>query len=182
MQFRELELPGVLRIDVHRIEDERGFFARVFCQREMVANGLSGEVVQCNNTFTRLRGTIRGMHFQRPPKAETKIVRCLRGAIFDVAVDLRVGSPTFGKWCGIELNGEDRSMVYIPQGYAHGFQTLEPETELLYFHSEFYSPTLEGGLHPLDPDVGIEWPLAVQSMSERDLRLPYLHDFAGLQL
>ena len=182
MQFKELSLPGVFRIDLDRIQDERGFFARIFCQNELAEHSLNARIVQCNNTLTRQIGTIRGMHFQRPPKAETKIVRCIRGAIFDVAVDLRAESDTYGQWCSIELNDQDRSMIYIPQGFAHGFQTLATDTELLYFHSEFYSQLDEGGLDPLDPAVAIAWPLPIQTMSARDRQQPLLTDLKAIEL
>ena len=182
MHFTKLAIADVIQIDLDPVEDERGFFARIFCREEMAANGIDFNVVQCNNTLTHLAGTIRGLHFQRPPKSEAKIVRCLRGAILDVAVDLRANSPTFGQWNGIELNERNRSMVYIPGGFAHGFQTLAPETELLYFHSEDYSKPNEGGLNPLGAEIAIGWPLPVSNISDRDRQLPELSQTRPIEL
>ncbi|MCP4787027.1 MAG: dTDP-4-keto-6-deoxy-D-glucose epimerase [Fuerstiella sp.] len=174
MQFQPLAIPDVVRIDLDQITDGRGFFARLFCREELEEGGIEFSISQCNNTLTRRRGSIRGFHFQRPPKAEAKIVRCIKGAILDVAVDLRAGSETFGNYCSCELTESNRSMMSIPQGFAHGFQTLTDDVELIYFHSESYSPDHEGGLNPLDVSVAVEWPLPVSDMSERDLRLPEL--------
>lgn len=182
MRFTKLKLPGVLRVDLDRIEDERGFLSRMFCQEEMAANGVGLSVAQCNNTLTRLAGTIRGMHFQRPPKAEIKMVRCIRGAIFDVVVDLRSGSATYGHWCSVELNEQERSMLIVPKGFAHGFQTLRPDTELIYFHSESYCKPYEGGLDPLDAAVAIPWPLPLLSISERDRQHPGLSELKAIEL
>lgn len=182
MRFTKLSLPDVLRVDLDRIEDERGFFGRLFCQDEMTTNGIEMSVAQCNNTLTRRAGTIRGMHFQRPPKAEIKIVRCIRGAVYDVAVDLRSGSATYGHWCSVELDEQNRSMLIIPKGFAHGFQALSPDTEMLYFHSEFYSKSHEGGLDPLDATVAIRWPLPVQVLSERDRQNPRLSEVKAIKL
>lgn len=181
MQYIPLEIPNVVRIELDRAEDERGFFARVFCQDEMESHHVPMTVAQCNNSLTTAAGTIRGMHFQHPPMAESKMVRCLRGAVFDVAVDLRAGSDTFGKWCAAELSEDNRSMMYIPEGFAHGFQTLRPNTELLYFHSQFYSRGHEGGVDPLDPDLGIAWPLPVFTRSLRDVQHPKLFNLRPIE-
>ena len=174
MIFTPLNLAGAFRVDLDRREDARGFFARMFCADEFAQHGLAQRFVQVNTSFSRMAGTLRGLHFQRPPMAEAKLVRCLKGAIFDVIVDLRAGSPSFGQWTGLELNEDNRSMMYMPKGFAHGFQTLRPDTELLYFHSEFYSPADEGGLNHADPALAIAWPLAPAEVSARDLAHPSL--------
>lgn len=154
----------------------------MFCRHELNEHGLNTQIAQCNNSLTRQPGTIRGLHFQHPPQADSKIVRCIRGAIFDVAVDLRAGSETFGQWCSVELNDRNRSMIYIPEGVAHGFQSLAADTELLYLHSQFYSQPLDAGLNALDPDVAIKWPLPVRNMSVRDRQHPLLSGFRGIEL
>jgi dTDP-4-dehydrorhamnose 3,5-epimerase len=174
MIFTPLPLAGAFRIDLDRREDPRGFFARLFCAQEFADHGLVTTWLQCNTSFSRAEGTLRGLHFQRPPMAEAKMVRCLKGAIFDVMVDLRAGSATFGQWTALELTEENRSMAYIPEGFAHGFQTLSPETELLYFHSQVYSPAHEGGLRHDDPRLAIPWPRPVADLSPRDAAHPGL--------
>ena len=174
MIFTPLPLAGAFRIDLDRREDARGFFARLFCAKEFANYGLTTTWVQCNTSLSRTEGTLRGLHFQRPPMAEVKMVRCLKGAIFDVMVDLRASSPSFGHWTALELTAENRSMAYIPEGFAHGFQTLSPETELLYFHSQVYSPAHEGGLRHDDPRLGIQWPRPVADLSPRDAEHPGL--------
>lgn len=174
MIFTPLPLAGACRIAPERRGDERGFFARLFCAREFEAQGLATAWVQCNASFSRAEGTLRGLHFQRPPMAEAKLVRCVRGAIFDVIVDLRAESETFGRWTSLELDDEAREMVYVPPGFAHGFQTLAPDTELLYFHSQFFSPDHEGGLRHDDPRLAIPWPRPVAGLSPRDAGFPGL--------
>jgi len=174
MIFTPLSLPGAFRIDLERRADARGFFARLFCAREFAEHGLATVWVQSNISFNRAEGTVRGLHFQRAPAAEAKLVRCLRGAIHDVIVDLRAGSPSFGQWTALDLDAEERAMVYVPPGFAHGFQTLRPDTELLYLHSEFYSPEHEGGLAHDDPRLGIPWPRPVTGLSPRDAAFPTL--------
>ena len=174
MIFTPLSLPGAFRIDLDRREDDRGFFARVFCAREFEAHGLPTLFVQMNTSFTRATGTVRGLHFQRPPMAEAKVVRCLKGAILDVIVDLRAGSPTYGQWTSVELDEDNRAMIYVPPGFAHGFQTQRPDTELLYLHSQFYSPGHEGGLAHDDPQLDIPWPLPIVGVSARDATFPTL--------
>lgn len=168
MIFTELPLQGAFRVELDRRSDDRGFFARLFCATEFADHGLNTIWVQANDSFSAAAGTLRGLHFQRPPMAEAKLVRCLKGAIFDVIVDLRAGSPTHGQWTSLELDGENRDMVYIPPGFAHGFQTLRPDTELLYFHSQFYSPAHEGGLAHDDPALAIPWPRPPVGVSGRD--------------
>ena len=174
MIFKQLPLQGAWRIDLEKNEDSRGFFARLFCADEFKAHGLSAQWVQCNMSLSAKAGTVRGMHFQRPPVAENKTLRCLRGGVYDVIVDLRAGSPSFGKWASLELSAENRAMVYIPKGFAHGFQTLEDNTELLYFHSERYSKAHEGGVRFDDPDLAIPWPLIPTDISDRDQSHPSL--------
>jgi len=174
MKFTPLHLSGAYKIDLEKREDSRGFFARQFCQQEFENRALNTNWVQMNISYNVQIGTVRGLHFQRPNKAEAKMVRCLRGAIFDVIVDLRQNSKSFQKWYGTELSEDNRSLLYIPKGFAHGFQTLRPETELLYWHSEFYSPEHEGGLNPQCEALNIKWPLAVSEMSSRDKSFPSL--------
>lgn len=180
MIFTRLPLSGAFRVDLDRKGDERGFFARLYCAREFEVQGLSFRPAQVNDSFSVRKGTLRGMHFQRPPMAEAKLVRCIRGAIFDVIVDLRAGSATFGQWTGLMLDQDTRAMLYIPAGFAHGFQTLADETELLYFHSEFYAPGYEGGLAHDDPTLSIPWPLPISALSERDMNFPNLADLSPL--
>jgi dTDP-4-dehydrorhamnose 3,5-epimerase len=168
--FTHTELPGAFVIDLERREDERGFFARAWCMDEFGDHALSTRVVQCNIAFNRTRGTLRGMHFQEPPHAEVKLVRCSRGAIYDVIIDLRPESPTYMQWIGVELTEQNGRMLYVPEGFAHGYQTLADDTETFYQVSEFYAPQAEGGVRWDDPAFGIEWPLEVSVISEKDAR------------
>jgi len=174
VKFNPLPLQGAFRVDLEPHGDERGFFARLFCAEEFAAHGLAARWVQCNTSYTSVQGTIRGLHFQRHPMAETKLLRCIRGEIFDVIVDLRDGSPTFGQWHGERLDELNRSMICVPEGFAHGFQTLTPDVEMLYFHSAPYSAAHEGGLHWNDPVVAVTWPLGVTELSARDAQFPTL--------
>jgi len=182
MTFTELKLPGVYRIDLEKKSDHRGFFARAYCHNEYKNHGLRTEWLQMNHTLTSRKGTVRGLHFQRQPAVEAKVVRCIKGAVFDVVVDLRHASPTFGKWVSAELTDTNRSMLYIPEGCAHGFQTLEPETELLYMHSTVYTPECEGGVLYSDPQLEISWPLPVSETSERDQRHPLLKEIQPISV
>jgi dTDP-4-dehydrorhamnose 3,5-epimerase len=164
------------------IGDQRGFLSRLFCQEELLTIGWNKPIVQINQTFTKKRGTVRGMHFQHPPHAEMKLVMCLRGAIWDIAVDLRAESPTFLQWYGVELSGENQKALLIPEGFAHGFQTLSDDCELLYFHSAVYMSSSEAGLNPKDPKLSIAWPLDISELSERDQQHPLLdQQFKGLK-
>ena len=174
MKFTPLILDGAYRIDLERRGDDRGFFARLFCQEEFRQFGLTEIWSQCNVSHSVEKGTLRGMHFQRPPKADAKLVKCMSGAVFDVIVDLRKGSETYGRWDTVTLTAEGGEMIYVPTGFAHGFQTLTPDVELLYFHSDSYSPAHEGGLSYNDPEVGIDWPLDIGNLSDRDRALPPL--------
>jgi len=174
MIFKETKLTGAYIIDLEKLGDDRGFFARLFCENEFSALGLEGRFVQINNSLSAKRGTLRGMHFQLPPASEVKIVRCIKGALYDVIVDLRPNSPTFKKWFGTELNGENRRMIYVPKGFAHGFITLENDTEAIYLVSAIYQPTLERGLRFNDPSIGIEWPFTPLEISKKDQSWPNL--------
>ena len=176
MRFTPLPLAGAFRVDLERRGDSRGSFARLFCREEFRQHGLNDIWEQCNVSQSLRKGTLRGMHFQRPPKADAKLVKCMAGAVFDVIVDLRQVSETFGQWASVTLTATGGEMIYVPAGFAHGFQTLSDDAELLYFHSESYSPDHEGGLSYADPDVGIAWPLEVTVMSGRDRDLPLLAD------
>ena len=174
MIFTETGLQGAFVVDVERREDERGFFARTFCADEFAAHGLAGRFVQCNVSFNQRRGTLRGLHFQRAPHEEAKLVRCTMGAIWDVIVDLRAGSPTRGCWFGVELSAQSRRALYVPDGFAHGFQTLTDDAEVFYQMSTAYRPGFDAGVHHADPTLAITWPLPVSALSERDAALPPL--------
>ena len=175
-------LGGLKTLQRRCIEDSRGYFSRLFCANELRESGFPEAIFQVNQTLTLHRGAVRGMHFQHVPYAEIKIVSCLRGEVFDVAVDLRQGSPTFLSWYGDVLSAGNRKSLLIPEGFAHGFQTLTDDCELLYFHSAPYVPTAEGALNALDPRLSIEWPLPVGEMSERDRLHPHLQtDFTGIE-
>lgn len=177
MIFTETELPGAFVIELERRGDERGFFARAWCRREFEERGLSGRIVQCNLSFNDRSGTLRGLHYQVAPSEETKLVRCISGAVYDVIVDLRPSSPTFKRWLGVELTADNRCALYVPEGFAHGYQTLIDGTETLYQVSEFYAPDAERGVRWDDPAFGIEWPEARELIiSEKDLSWP---DFDG---
>jgi dTDP-4-dehydrorhamnose 3,5-epimerase len=168
MIFHETKLPGVFLLPLEAMEDERGFFARTFCQREFAGQGLAATMVQANVSYNRLRGTLRGMHYQAEPYGEAKLIRCTSGAIFDVVIDLRPESPTYMHWLDIELAARDRRLLYIPEGCAHGFQTLVGDTEVFYQMSQFYVPEAVRGVRYNDPLFGIAWPLPVEAISNRD--------------
>jgi dTDP-4-dehydrorhamnose 3,5-epimerase len=174
--FRETKLPGVFEIGLELLHDERGFFARTWCQNEFKEHGLESKLVQCSISFNRHRGTMRGVHYQAEPFAESKIVRCTAGAIFDVALDLRKGSPTYKQWFGIELSAENRKTLYVPKGCAHGFLSLTDNAEVLYQMSEFFHPESARGVRWNDPAFQIEWPGKVEVISERDRSLPDFED------
>lgn len=168
MIFTETRLKGAFVIDIERREDARGFFARVFCQHEFGAHGLKPLIAQGNVAFNWQKGTLRGMHFQFPPTAETKLVRCRRGAIVDIIVDLRPESPTYLQHVAVELTEDNHRAIYVPERFAHGYQTLRDNTETSYQVGEFYTPESEGGLLYNDPRLGLQWPLAVTLISEKD--------------
>jgi len=167
-------LNGLFHIKPKPIGDNRGYFERLFCEKEFSSIGMEDKIVNINHSYTRAKGAIRGLHFQLPPYAEDKIVMCLKGAVYDVAVDNRRGSNTFLRWHAETLRGEDRNMLYIPKGFMHGFQALEEETEILYFTTAHYSKEYERGFRFDDPTVGIPWPLPVSETSERDKLLPLI--------
>lgn len=174
MLFNKTPLEGAYTIDLEKRGDQRGFFGRLFCENEFGAAGLVTHFVQINNSLSAKRGTLRGLHFQLPPAAEVKIVRCIKGSLFDVIVDLRPNSRTFKQWFGAELSSENRRMMYVPRGFAHGFVTLTDDTEAFYLVSAFYAPEQERGVRFDDPAIGIEWPLAPSEMSDKDTKWPSL--------
>ena len=168
-------------IERQQLGDGRGFLSRLFCATELSAIGWHKPIAQINQTFTRERGTVRGLHFQLPPQTEMKLITCLRGAVWDVAVDVRAGSPTFLQWHALELSESNCCAVLLPEGFAHGFQTLAKDCELLYVHSMPYSPKAEAGLNALDPKLSIRWPLETSGLSARDLQHPMIDlQFKGL--
>ena len=168
MQFTETKLEGAYVIELERREDSRGFFARAFCQKEFATHGLKPLIAQANVAYNFKKGTLRGMHFQFPPAAETKLVRCTRGAILDIIVDLRPESPTYLQNIAVELNEENGRALYVPERFAHGYQTLRDNTETSYQVGEFYAPGTEGGLLYSDPRLGLIWPLPIGEMSPKD--------------
>ena len=176
MIFTETRLAGAYIVDIERHEDERGFFARTFCRRDFEALGLEPVIAQGNVAWNALRGTLRGMHFQYPPAAETKLVRVTRGAVLDIIVDLRPESPTFLDHVAVELTADNRRALYVPRRFAHGYQTLADDTEACYEVGEFYAPETAGGLLYSDPRLALEWPLPVTVMSPRDLAWKPLRD------
>jgi dTDP-4-dehydrorhamnose 3,5-epimerase len=178
-----LPLAGLKLIERQRLGDSRGFLTRVFCAEELTAAGWVKPIAQINHTYTAKRGTVRGMHFQLPPHAEMKLVSCIRGEVFDVAVDLRANSPTFLQWHAEHLSAENGRALLIPEGFAHGFQTLTEECEMFYLHSERHQPHCESGLNPNDPRIAITWPIVIEEISARDSSHPVLTtEFTGVVL
>lgn len=181
MKITETSISDLMVVETEPHTDQRGSFARLYCQDELQRIIGSRNIVQINLSCTHAVGAVRGLHYQRPPHAEMKLVRCLKGKILDVTVDLRAGSPTFLKWHAEELSKKNMRMMIIPEGCAHGFQVLEEGSELLYLHTAFYDQTTEGGVQPTDPQLDIHWPLAVKDLSDRDCSHPLLtFDFVGL--
>jgi dTDP-4-dehydrorhamnose 3,5-epimerase len=168
MLFNQTRLPGVFEIQLEPHADERGFFARTWCQNEFETHGLNPRLVQCSISFNTRKGTLRGMHYQAQPHAEAKLIRCTRGAIYDVILDLRPSSPAYRSWIGVELTSANRTTIYVPEGCAHGFLTLADETEVLYQMSEFYEASAARGVRWNDPAFGIAWPAKVEVISPRD--------------
>jgi dTDP-4-dehydrorhamnose 3,5-epimerase len=168
MIITETKLKGAYVIDIEKLEDDRGFNARAVCQKEFSARGLTSSFVQANILFNRKRGTLRGFHYQTPPCAETKLFRCIRGAVYDVIIDLRPDSPTYKSWFGVELTARNYRMLYLPGNFAQGFITLTDDTELFYQVSEFYSPGYERGIRYDDPEFGVVWPIPVEVISAKD--------------
>ncbi len=172
MRFRKTKLTGAFIVDIEPHEDDRGLFARAFCSREFAAHGLCERFVQCNLSYNHRRGTLRGIHFQRSPYGEAKLVRCVAGGIYDVIVDLRQDSPTFCEWLSVELTSRNRRALYIPPDFAHGFQTLTDRAEVFYQMSEFYDDDHAAGVRWDDRAIGIKWPIADPILSERDASYP----------
>jgi dTDP-4-dehydrorhamnose 3,5-epimerase len=176
MKFIQTELNSLFIIEQTPVNDDRGLFSRIFCKNEFKEIKLSKDIVQINQSLTKKIGAIRGLHFQYPPKAETKIIKCIRGSVFDVAVDIRKDSPTFLKWHGEILSEESMKIFLIPEGFAHGFQVLKKNSELLYLHTEFYNPGFEGGLNYKDPILNINWPIDVTEVSKKDGDFPLIEN------
>jgi dTDP-4-dehydrorhamnose 3,5-epimerase len=174
--FTELQLSGAFIVEPERREDERGFFARAFCQNEFRQHGLKPVIAQANIAFNKRKGTLRGMHFQYPPRAETKLVRATRGAILDIIVDLRPESPTYLRHVAVELSADNYRALYVPERFAHGYQALQDGTETSYQVGEFYAPGTEGGLSPFDPRLGLRWPLPVSVISPKDAAWKHLDE------
>lgn len=183
MIFDPLPLNGAYTIAPEMNSDNRGAFGRLFCRKELKKVLPDFEIAQINLSVNKNTGTLRGLHFQHHPKAEIKIVKCIKGAVYDVIVDIRKSSPTFLKSHSIELTENNNKMIYIPKGFAHGFQVLKPDSQLLYFHSEYYSTGFEGALHYNDPQLAIDWPLQVSDISDRDLSHPQINtNFKGIEV
>mgnify|MGYP006429330939 FL=1 len=181
--FNSTPLQGLYRIEHKPFKDQRGFFSRLFCAEEFKEIGLVKPITQINYTLTKSKGTVRGMHFQYPPHTETKMVTCIQGSVFDVAVDIRKESPTYLQWYAEILSKENQRALYIPDGFAHGFQTLTEGCQLLYLHSEFYTPGAEGALNVTDPQLAIHWPQPIVEISDRDKKHPMVDDkFKGLSI
>ncbi len=180
MIFTETELKGAFLIDVEKMEDHRGFFARTWCRNEFEERGLNAHVAQANVSYNRKMGTLRGMHYQEAPFEESKLVRCTRGAAYDVIIDLRPDSPTCRKWFGVELTPDNYRMIYVPEGFAHGFQTLEDNTEIVYQVTQLYVPGAERGVRWNDPAFNIRWPREVQVISSKDAAWPDYGDQGSL--
>lgn len=176
MIFNRTKIEGVYIIEPELKIDERGYFARIFCKKELSEIGFNFEIVQINRSLNKRRGTLRGMHFQKQPKAEDKIIQCLKGAIYDVAVDLREDSSTYGQWVAEELTEDNKKMFLIPKGFAHGFQSLTDNSEVLYFISEFYSPEYGSGVRWNDPFLKIKWPIKNPFLLERDKNWPLINE------
>lgn len=183
MIFNPLDLKGAFTIDVQPFQDNRGFFTRTFCEKEFAEHQLVQHYVQANHSGTQGVGVVRGMHFQHAPFCEVKLVKCVQGSIYDVIVDVRAGSPTFLQWFGAELSAENKRMMYVPRGFAHGFQTLSEYSEITYMVSEFYNKESEGGVKHDDPKVNIKWPLPVSLVSDKDMKIPLISEsFTGVIL
>jgi len=172
MIFEPTPLQGAYLIKLHPIEDERGFFVRTFCKKEFEAIGHEKEFVQMNQSYNKIKGTLRGMHFQLPPHNEIKLVRCIAGKVYDVIIDLRKESPTYLRHFGAELSAENLYAMYVPEGFAHGFQTLSDHSSLIYHHTAYYTPGSERGLRYDDKEIGIKWPMIPTCMSEKDQHYP----------
>jgi dTDP-4-dehydrorhamnose 3,5-epimerase len=175
MTFTQADIAGAYVIELDRHGDDRGFFARLFCEDEFAAHGLTARMVQINTSYSAEAGTLRGLHYQTAPHEEAKLMRCVRGSIYDVVADLRPDSPTYRQWTGVRLTADNRRMMYVPQGCAHGFLTLEGDTEVIYPVSAFYAPGAERGVRYDDPALGIDWPIEVRVVSDKDRGWPALN-------
>lgn len=182
MKFEQTILHGVYIVTLQPNYDERGMFSRVYCKKEFESINHTKEFVQINHSITVNKGTIRGLHYQKPPKCETKLIRCIQGSVYDVVVDLRKNSPTRLKWIGVELSKKELKMIYIPEGCAHGFQTLEDNTELLYHHTQYYSPESEGSVRYNDAILNINWPEEVTNISVKDKDIPLINEDFGVEI
>ena len=181
MKFRQLDIKGVYAIELEPRGDNRGAFARTYCREEFRKIGHDKEFVQFNHSWNTKKGTVRGLHYQTPPFKEIKLIRCVRGAVYDVLVDIREGSSTFLQHVAIELSEHNLTMLYVPEGLAHGFQSLTDDAQLLYHHTEYFKPGFEGGLHYQDPRLGIPWPLKTSEISDRDQKHPFINEsFKGI--
>jgi len=174
--FQKTSLPGVWLSERKYFEDDRGAFGRLFCKEEFQKIGLEKPIVQVNHSITKMKGTVRGMHMQLPPYAETKIVSCLKGAVFDVVVDMRHGAKTFLSWHGEKLSEKNRKSLIVPEGFAHGFQALTNNCEIIYFVTELYTPNAEQGINVQDKRIGIKWPLEITCLSEKDKKNMIIND------
>jgi len=174
MKFKKMALNGAYVVTLEPFLDTRGMFVRLFCKNELKAIGHYNEIVQINHSLTKKKGSVRGMHYQLSPNSEIKMVRCIRGSVFDVIIDLRKGSPTFLEWHGEVISAENMKMMYIPEGFAHGFQTLEDDSELIYLHTAYYDHDSERSINFLDPVINIKWPVEIKDMSEKDKSVPLL--------
>jgi dTDP-4-dehydrorhamnose 3,5-epimerase len=172
MKFIKTKISGVYVIECELWEDERGYFDRLFCKDELAKSGIQFDIAQINHSFSRYKGTLRGLHFQKEPNAQDKLAKCLRGALYDVVVDLREDSPSYGQWIAEELSEENKKMLLVPKGCAHGFQTLTDNCEVIYFMSEFYSPAHSSGVLWDDPFFGVKWPILNPILSEQDKNWP----------
>ena len=183
MKFIQTPLNGAYVVELEPFRDERGFFARTFCKRDFSVIGHHQEFVQFNHSMTRYKGTIRGMHYQVPPSAEIKLIRCIVGEVYDVIIDIRKDSPTFLNHYGIVLSNENLKMIYVPEGFAHGFQTLSDNTQMIYHHTAYYNPEYERGLRYNDPVFGIKWPMPPTNLTEKDQKYPMINNnFKGIIL
>jgi dTDP-4-dehydrorhamnose 3,5-epimerase len=176
MIFNQIPLKDAYVIEIEPHQDNRGYFERLICRNEMMGIGLTKEIVQINHSFSKQKGTLRGMHYQVPPFTETRIIKCIKGSVFDVAIDIRKESPTFLKWFGLELTEGNNRMLFIPEGFAHGFQTLKNNSELLYFHTGYYNPQAEAAINYSDPLLKIKFPLKVTEISDRDKSHTFITD------
>lgn len=180
MKFIETNIEGVYIIELNPYSDERGIFSRIYCKKELQEIGINKDFVQANYSLTHKKGSVRGLHYQIHPKEEAKLIKCINGRVFDVAVDLRKNSSSFLQWVKIELSKENMKMIYIPEGCAHGFQTLEDNCELLYFHSEFYSSEHERTIYYKDDKINIQWPLETSEISDKDLKAEKFNEYFGV--